>query len=689
VVSHGDHPVLPVPPSLGELLSGRVARLSPDARQLLLLVTAAGRLTVTQLQTMVDPAQLRSVLDAVADADIALVGAGAVVTFTHPLLASAIYQAATPGERRRAHRVLADGLEDPVERARHRARTTTAPDSEIADEIERAADTSRRRGARHLAGELLERAALATPNDLDTTTGLDRWLRAVDTYLDAGDTLAAQIALDKGSALAVAPEQRAQVLVRRARLAGGFREARSVAELAFRTAPAGSEVRAETLSLLAMYRRLEGHGRLSQRFAQTAIASAAATGRPDIELAALGERMIVERLWGLGNPAQTMDDIERLVQTTELEVSFSERAAARAFYAPWNDDVAEQQVRAAIAWSVDAGRYGDLATLYICLVMVLIRGSRIHAAQNALDEADRSGAWTSGGIQEAMARILVTGYAGALTDSRDLVQRALANALVNESPYWRGGYLAQLGFIEVSARDWQAALVPLRELADIVTTTKIADLEQLLWAVDYADAALQVGAMQEVETAVALLRRQAAAGRPEAAVAAQRCAAMLTAARGDTESALNTLRTIVGSPGSECPFEAARSRMALGQVYRRAGFKALADETLTTAADTFQSLGTPRWAERARDEAGRIGLHPTNDTLTVTERRVAELVGAGHSNQEAAAELFMSVKTVEANLTRIYRKLSVRSRTELANYMNKPPTPGADAQSEPVSDSVR
>ena len=72
----------------------------------------------------------------------------------------------------------------------------------------------------------------------------------------------------------------------------------------------------------------------------------------------------------------------------------------------------------------------------------------------------------------------------------------------------------------------------------------------------------------------------------------------------------------------------------------------------------------------ARDEASRVGLHPTTSTLTETERRVAELVGSGRSNQETAAELFISVKTVEANLTRVYRKLSVRSRTELANHLN-------------------
>ncbi len=199
----------------------------------------------------------------------------------------------------------------------------------------------------------------------------------------------------------------------------------------------------------------------------------------------------------------------------------------------------------------------------------------------------------------------------------------------------------------------------------------MVDLEQLLWGVDYADAALQVGSMEDVEAAISVLRHQGSAGRPEATVAANRCQALLTAARGDVDDALHELVKVVDHQGSECPFEAARSRLALGQVYRRAGYKGMASETLTAAADTFDELGMPRWAERARDEAGRVGLHGTTNTLTETECRVAELVGSGHSNQETAAELFISVKTVEANLTRIYRKLSVRSRTELANSLNK------------------
>ena len=339
------------------------------------------------------------------------------------------------------------------------------------------------------------------------------------------------------------------------------------------------------------------------------------------------------------------------------------------FFATWNDETAVEHVRDAIKSAVDAGRYGDLSALYACLVLVLIRKSRVRDAQAALVEADRSGAWTASSFQEDSARVKVNQYAGNLEAAREVARRAVARSRAGGATYWLSAFLIQLGFIEVSSRNWPAALEALREVAEIFASTKVVDFEQFLWAVDYADAALQIGAEHEVEAAISALRRQGAAGRQEAAVAADRCQALLSAARGDAEEALSVLRGIVGQPGSECPFEAARSMLALGQVYRRAGYKRLASDTLNAAAGAFEDLGIPRWAERARDEAGRVGLRPTTSTLTETERRVAELVGSGHSNQETAAELFMSIKTVEANLTRIYRKLSVRSRTELANRL--------------------
>jgi len=676
---HGHDPVLPVPASLVELLRERVAQLPQDSREILLLVSAAGRLTVAQLKGIVEEDRLWSALEAAADADVAIVGAESVVNFTHPLLASAIYDAAAPAERRRAHRVLAEMLEDPVERARHRSRSVTAPDETVAGELERAADISRGRGAQELAGELLEGAALATPSGADTATSLGRWLRAVDTYIDAGDEITAQAALAKGSALAAVPQQQAQVLVRRVRLADDVARAQSLAEHALRLAPIGSEVRAEILHTLGTVHRMQGHGTPALELTQMAVTEAAAVKRFDVQLAALNERLSIERHWAVGLPEQTLRDFERLADSSALDLNSAALAFTHGFFASWNDATAEKHVRDGITWAVNAGRYGDLSSLYICLILVLIRASKVREARAALEEADRSGAWAAAAgawaacsrPQEDMARILVNVYAGDLDMARAWAQRAVARPQVRGSTYWRGGFLAQLGFAETSARNWQAALEALRELAEIFASTRMVDLEQLLWGVDYADAALQVGSMQDVEAAISILRRQESAGRPEAAVAADRCQASLTAARGNMDDALSELRKVVDQPGSECPFEAARSRLAFGQICRRAGYKGMASEALNAAAGAFEELGIPRWAERARDEAGRVGLHPSTSTLTATERRVAELVGSGQSNQETASELFMSVKTVEANLTRIYRKLSVRSRTELANRLNK------------------
>lgn len=668
----GSDPIFPVPPSLVGLLSEKVSvLLSQASRDVLLLVAAAGRLTVPELQRVVDEARLRAALEDADDADVARIGAGSVVDFTHPLLASAIYDQASTAERRRAHRVLADKLEDPVERARHRSKSISAPEAAVAEELDRAAEISRSRGALQLAGELLEGAALATPSDVDAADGFARWLRAVDTYVGAGDRLAARTALDKGAALAVTDEEQAQVLVRQAWLVEGLKAARSVLEQAFRMAPAGSEIRAEVLQQLSEYHRMEGHGKLALRLSQLAVTESAAVGRPDVQLAALNQIQNIERLWGLGDPDQTLAEIDRLVASSSRELSAAEWAWAHGFHAAWNDETAERRTREGIARTVEAGRYGELSGLYIGLILTLIRRSKVRDAQTALDEADRVGAWGSGaGLQDSMGRTLVTAYCGDLRSARQLANDAAGQTRDSGLTYWLGGFLAQLGFVEVSARNWQAALEPLRELAAIFATTKLVDLEQLLWPVDYADAALQVGALDEVATAVTLLRRQGAAGRPEATVAADRCDALLNAAQGNLDTALVTLREIVDQPRAECPFEAARSMLALGQVSRRAGYKGAATEALKTAARAFNDLGIPCWAERALDEAARVGQYPTSTVLTETERRVAELVASGASNQETAAQLFMSVKTVEANLTRVYRKLAVRSRTELANHLS-------------------
>src|SRR5205823_1520542 len=122
------------------------------------------------------------------------------------------------------------------------------------------------------------------------------------------------------------------------------------------------------------------------------------------------------------------------------------------------------------------------------------------------------------------------------------------------------------------------------------------------------------------------------------------------------------------------PVELGRTLLVRGMVERRNRQKRAARESLEGALETFSAIGADLWAERARAELGRIGGRaPSSVELTPTEDRVARLVVEGATNQEAAAALFLSVKTVEWNLSRIFRKLGIRSRTELARWLARGP----------------
>ena len=117
------------------------------------------------------------------------------------------------------------------------------------------------------------------------------------------------------------------------------------------------------------------------------------------------------------------------------------------------------------------------------------------------------------------------------------------------------------------------------------------------------------------------------------------------------------------------PFEQARTDLVLGRLLRRAKRRGAAREALETALATFEALPAPRWAERTRDELARLGLVRTDDELTEAEQAVASAAASGLRNREIAEQLFMSPKTVEAHLSRVYRKLGIRSRTALANRL--------------------
>jgi DNA-binding CsgD family transcriptional regulator len=157
-----------------------------------------------------------------------------------------------------------------------------------------------------------------------------------------------------------------------------------------------------------------------------------------------------------------------------------------------------------------------------------------------------------------------------------------------------------------------------------------------------------------------------------AIMGAARCRALLLARRGALTQAKEAIqdslhRTAVG----ECPLEHGRSLLVYGQLLRRSRQKQEARAVLEQALRVFESLGARLWADRARAELDRVGRGTPSGALTPTERRVAELAAAGSTNRKIAGTLFISPKTVEANLSRVYRKLDISSRAELGAVMAK------------------
>jgi DNA-binding NarL/FixJ family response regulator len=150
-----------------------------------------------------------------------------------------------------------------------------------------------------------------------------------------------------------------------------------------------------------------------------------------------------------------------------------------------------------------------------------------------------------------------------------------------------------------------------------------------------------------------------------------RCRALFQAARGDLAGASQSAaEALVSHEHFSAPLELARTLLVSGRISRRLKQKIQAREALARARSIFEEAGAPLWVGQTDTELARIGGRPAASAdLTVSERRLAEAVASGATNREAADQLFLSVSTVEAMLSRVYRKLGVRSRTQMVTML--------------------
>jgi DNA-binding CsgD family transcriptional regulator len=226
-----------------------------------------------------------------------------------------------------------------------------------------------------------------------------------------------------------------------------------------------------------------------------------------------------------------------------------------------------------------------------------------------------------------------------------------------------------LGFLELSLGDPAAAHARLGPISEGLSAVGLGEPGVLRFVPDEIQALVELGELEQARGLVeALEERGRALDRAWALATGARSRALLLAAGGDLAGAHAALdQALAAHQHLPQPFEHGRTLLALGTVRRRQGEKRAARETLEQALGIFERLGASLWAERTRGELRRIGGRTTSSSqLSETEARIVALVCAGHTNQQVARALSLSAKTVAWNLSKVYRKLGVRSRAELA-----------------------
>jgi DNA-binding CsgD family transcriptional regulator len=655
---------LPVPETLEELVRARLSGLPPSTREALALAAVVG----TAPKQLLERAGVAGALGPAFEAHVVERDAG-MIRFTHPLLASAVYQ--DLGEKRRSlHERIAELSDDPLVRSRHLAHSRDLPDAQVARQLDDAAAMAAERGAVAMAAELAEQAQRLTPPEA-VTDRQRRTLAAARAHHASGEWTRARSLTSDLLDDAKDGELRAEALVLLAELEGLDASVRLL-EDAVREAAA----RPALLSVI--------HCRLAWA---TRFESGAGHARSALELAEqLGDEVLLERAravqavlgWFAGDPdasplperphdfALAVGGELRVQEATQALVNTlapaSTRADARALlereHRVWRDRNEPRTARAlwGLAWvEFWAGRWELAAS---------------HAAR-AHDISIQYGLEVP---QDHLPIAVVAVHRGRLELARDHSERALQLAQ-EQFGFEPPQHIAVLGLAALWSED-----MPLAEQWLSVAERHAAELgwgEPSLrwWSADYAELLLGLGRASEAAALVDAWEADAVrVGREWVLAHVTRCRGLAAAAEGDAErSQLLLERAVEQHEAVGDPYGRARALLALGSTRRRLRQKRAARDAIGAALAAFEDLGAEVWAQKARAELGRIGGRTREEGLSAAERRVATLVAQGRTNREVAAALFLGERTVASHLTRIYAKLGIRSRTELARRFRDEP----------------
>jgi DNA-binding CsgD family transcriptional regulator len=666
---------VPLSASIEEGYTRRLARLPYDARRLLLVAAAD---PVGDPALVWRAAERLGIPESAADTveSEQLLALSPRVAFRHPLVRSAVYGAAGLNERREVHRALADATDpevDPDRRAWHRAQAAASPDENVAAELERSAGRAQARGGLAAVAAFLDRAAALTP---ESTHRAQRLLAAAAAKRDAGDLEAALGLLVGVEAGALDELGHARVDLLRAQIALEQRRGGDAGRLFLSAAsqlePLDPELARETyLEALggAMASDVEVVG------GAPAVAAAARAAPPgtvpprtvDVLLDAFAIRLTDSYAAAAPTFARALELLLAVDVSNEdvgrwLSLS-SGRNGNIVALEMWDDKALHLLAARQVQVARDTGALVHLQFALSFLARSHMLAGELTVATLMIDEA-RLIAEATGNPALVNAPMILAAWRGDEAQASELIEATSEEAAARRwtsNKYARSVLYNGLGRHE-AARDaaWEALqpdpigygslLVP--ELAEAASRT--ADRAMVEFALDW------------------LSERTRVIGSGWATGIEMRVRALLS--EGEVAESLYR-RSIANLSGTRLRLELARTHLLYGEWLRREHRRLDARKRLRTALEAFTSMGAEAFARRAERELLATGERArkrtvdTLDQLTPQETQVARLAAGGHTNREIAAQLFISTSTVEYHLRKAFRKLDVKSRTQLEHRL--------------------
>lgn len=670
-----------LPGTLAELMRRRIGRLDPDTQVLLLAAAAAAGPTVEQLARVTDNTVERTLelLGEARDKGIITIdgeGDAATVAFSHPLLARSVYTDARPAARRAMHRALAEVVPLQESRARHMALAAASADPKTLEELDIAAASAWARGAPAAAAELLELAI-----GLGGDTPLRR-IYAADHYLHAGDLARAEQLLEGLTDRVPSGMYRAMALNLLANMRihnNSFTQAVEMLQEALDNDEGHREVRVRTLLLLSYARLNSGEFGPALQSVERAAAYAEDIGIDDLTSQVLAVRATIGCMSGRGVDLASVRRALALEDpNSEAPIAF--RAGANyALILSWLGqlDEAAERLTAVRRHCEERGAETDLIFVAVFSALTEIWRGRYREARELADETVQRAQQLGGEHLRVIAKTMqaaVAAYLGEEERTRSVAQAAIDLAQACGSPRLADWAAVSLGFLEVSLGNNERALEVLAPLLERFPFLPGTEIITVGYIPDAVEALVALGRVDEATPMIEALETNGQmVDRPWMLAMGARCRSLWLAARGEVPAALEKAQEALRQHERlPMPFERARTLLLVGQLQRRQRQKEIARATLSEAEAAFERLGTPLWVERARAELARLSTAPAGALgLTPSEQRVAELVATGMTTKDVAAALFVSPKTVESNLSRIYRKLGIRSRAELGRLFGE------------------